>query len=285
MKKTCVVLSIVLVVLMSVLTIGCGKHAEVPPGKEGVNEKTAGYRTAGGGIEEKPFMPGKPYSIGDSWSDSDMKLLDGTPFAVVKIQKVKMPQWNNLEMDFKATLIVCLVPGTGYRVLSDMGSNWKQILFDKPWESTIQEVFSEQSPETLKDRDEIASTLLLRMRSQIKNRGQTEAECIMIMDATVNNLDYPPKILLSKAKTAIEIYDKQLTEISNLIKEEVGQRRQTEAETINLAYKIEQGSTNPAYLAQQSLDIVEAAMMANSELWFIVKTGDNGLPEYVIKGK
>jgi len=120
-KKTKIVISIFslfifgLLVVLGLLFLGCGKHAEVLPGAEGINQKSAGFRTAGGGIEDKAYPPGR-YKIGGVGAKSKMLLVPNTPQKISKTFGVIMPSINNLKMTFDVTCTYMVTPSKGYLV-------------------------------------------------------------------------------------------------------------------------------------------------------------------------
>ncbi|MFQ6040058.1 MAG: SPFH domain-containing protein [Candidatus Poribacteria bacterium] len=269
-------------IIFLIVISGCGNHAEVPIGKEGVNEKTAGYRTAGGGIEDRSYPAGQRYKIGSTFSKSKMLLIRNTPFSIAKTLKVRMANWSNLDMQFDVTLTGTIVPGTGYRILRDIGSNWKATILEQPLVNVCQDILGQQTREGLRDRERIGAEIKAAVEERIRQRGKTATECIRVIDVTLNNMDYPDEILIAKAKTATAEYRKQVLEIEKKIAELNGQKDEIVAETINQSYVIEAGTTNRNFLAWQNFQVLKAAMVSDNEITLVIQLDEQGNPTYMV---
>lgn len=269
-------------VIFLMVTSGCGNYAEVTIGKEGVNEKTAGYRTVGGGIEDRSYPAGQRYKIGSTFSKSKMLLIPNTSFSIAKTLKVRMVNWSNLDMQFDVTLTGTIVPGTGYRILKDIGSNWKATILEQSLVNVCQDVLGQQTREGLRDRERICAEIKTAIEERIRQRGKTATECIRVIDVTVNNMDYPEEVLIAKAKTATAEYRKQVLEIENEIAEFRGQKEEIVAETINQSYAIEAGATNRNFLAWQNFQVLKEAMVSDNEITLIIQLDKQGNPTYMV---
>jgi len=267
--------------VLLVVMVGCGKHAVVPPGKEGVNEKTAGYRTVGGGIETTPYLAGKRHKIGGSTSKSRMMLMPIVPFTIKKELKVRMINWSNLDMEFDVTLTGTLVPGKTPQILKDIGENWKKTNLEQPLVTVSQDVLTKQTRESLRDREAICSAIKNALEGRLKQRGKTAAECIRIVDITLNNMDYPQKILADKAKAAKAEYLKQVVTIENQIKEYEGLEEEIRAETTNLGYSIEAGAISTDFLAWQNFEVMKQMLLSDNKITLVVQLDKNGVPTYL----
>lgn len=205
-----------LLVVFGLLFLGCGKHAEVPPGAEGINQKSAGFRTAGGGIEDKAYSPGR-YKIGGVGAQSKMLLIPNTPQKISQKFGVIMPSYNNLKMTFDVACTYMVAPSKGHLVRKKLGKDYR-----RPIQAAFERITFEQLARSdkadLKDRAKMSAGIKGAMIQQVNSIKEIPAGSLMILDVAVGNINYPEEVLRKWESAAAAEYQKDVLDIRKQIR-------------------------------------------------------------------
>jgi len=200
------VISVFSLFAFGLFVLGCGKHAEVPPGAEGINQKSAGFRTAGGGIQDKPYPPGR-YKIGGVGAKSKMLLIPNIPEKIRKTFGVIMPSYNNLKMTFDVSCTYIVAPSKGYLVRKKLGTDYRRPI-QAAFERVTFEELAKNSRADLKDRAKMSAGIKAAITQQVNSIKEIPKGSLIILDVAVGNINYPEDVLRkweSAVKSGLEV--------------------------------------------------------------------------------
>lgn len=275
---------LVLMVLVSLTFIftGCkSEYSEVGLSEAAVVNKSAWGRGEGGGIMDTSFLAGT-HEVGGSRENSTTTIIPTSPRTInLATFSIMMEKMKRQVLTFDLRLTYMLNPNLIWNTYKNFKSYDQEI--NKAFKDASQQVLNKidmglkmddglgnkDVKNEFADRLLIADKILNETKDIFNNRFPEYKDNFYFITTSINNVEFPKKVLETFEKAVAQRYKTYVMEIESKIKAKKNLLKKMDSESDMEAFAIEGGIVSDAVIEYISLDLV-SEMVQNPEIDLVI---------------